>query len=33
VLFMPQGIAGLVRQRLKRWTLDAREVPPDAVKG
>jgi branched-chain amino acid transport system permease protein len=33
VLFMPQGIAGLIRQRLKRWTRDAGMATPDAAKG
>jgi hypothetical protein len=33
VLFMPQGIAGLIRQRLKRWTRDAGIAAPDAAKG
>lgn len=33
VLFMPQGIAGLVRQRLKRWTRLAGTSPSDAARG
>jgi len=32
VLFMPQGIAGLIRQRLRRWTRGAGMAVPDAVK-
>jgi ABC-type branched-subunit amino acid transport system permease subunit len=32
VLFMPQGISGLIRQRLKRWTRDVGMAPPEAMK-
>jgi branched-chain amino acid transport system permease protein len=32
VLFMPQGIAGLIRQRLRRWTRVAGTAAADAVK-
>jgi branched-chain amino acid transport system permease protein len=32
VLFMPQGIAGLIRQRLRRWTRGAVTATPDAAK-
>jgi ABC-type branched-subunit amino acid transport system permease subunit len=32
VLLMPQGIAGLIRERLRRWTRVAGTATGDAVK-